>query len=223
MLDEALTRGFEVLVLTNAMQPLQRKKIKSGLLALLRRHGERLTLRVSLDHYSEELHDLERGKGSFDKALAGVDWLSENGFHINLAGRTMWNEDEERERRGYGDLVRAQGWKIDIDDPRQLILFPEMDETRDVPEITTRCWGILGVSPDAMMCAKSRMVIKRRGATTTQIVPCTLITHEPAFEMGTSLQEAARADGGMFTDGAVKLCHPHCARFCVLGGGSCSV
>jgi len=22
--------------------------------------------------------------------------------------------------------------------------------------------------------------------------------------------------------GAVKLNHPHCARFCVLGGGSCS-
>jgi hypothetical protein len=30
------------------------------------------------------------------------------------------------------------------------------------------------------------------------------------------------ADGGMFARGAVKLCHPHCAKFCVLGGGSCS-
>ena len=36
------------------------------------------------------------------------------------------------------------------------------------------------------------------------------------------LVEAARADGGMFASGAVKLCHPHCAKFCVLGGGSCS-
>jgi len=26
----------------------------------------------------------------------------------------------------------------------------------------------------------------------------------------------------MFDNGAVKLCHPHCAKFCVLGGGSCS-
>jgi hypothetical protein len=26
----------------------------------------------------------------------------------------------------------------------------------------------------------------------------------------------------MFEHGAVKLCHPHCAKFCVLGGGSCS-
>ena len=34
--------------------------------------------------------------------------------------------------------------------------------------------------------------------------------------------EAAAADTGMFDKGAVKLCHPHCAKFCVLGGGSCS-
>jgi hypothetical protein len=40
--------------------------------------------------------------------------------------------------------------------------------------------------------------------------------------MGSTLAEAARADGGMFALGAVKLCHPHCAKFCVLGGGSCS-
>jgi hypothetical protein len=40
--------------------------------------------------------------------------------------------------------------------------------------------------------------------------------------MGATLAEAARADGGMFAQGAVKLCHPHCAKFCVLGGGSCS-
>ena len=36
------------------------------------------------------------------------------------------------------------------------------------------------------------------------------------------LADAARAQGGMFADGAVKLCHPHCSKFCVLGGGSCS-
>jgi hypothetical protein len=26
----------------------------------------------------------------------------------------------------------------------------------------------------------------------------------------------------MFNHGTVKLCHPHCAKFCVLGGGACS-
>ena len=36
MLDDALARGFEVLVLTNAMQPMQRPQIKRGLLGAAR-------------------------------------------------------------------------------------------------------------------------------------------------------------------------------------------
>ncbi len=222
MLEDTLRRGFKALVLTNAMKPLQRPKIRQKMLALQKEHGDRLTLRISLDHYSRELHDRERGDGSFDKAVAGIDWLSENGFRLNIAGRTMWHEDEPAERQGYGDLVRARNWSIDTQDPAQLILFPEMDEKADVPEITTACWDILGIHPHAMMCATSRMVIKRKGATKPQLVPCTLIAYEEAFEMGHSLAEAAGADGGMFANGAVKLCHPHCAKFCVLGGGSCS-
>ena len=35
----------------------------------------------------------------------------------------------------------------------------------------------------------------------------------PAFELGATLAEAR---------GPVPLNHPHCARFCVLGGGACS-
>ena len=54
------------------------------------------------------------------------------------------------------------------------------------------------------------------------VVPCTLIPYDAAFEMGPTLAAAGEADGGMFAAGAVKLCHPHCSKFCVLGGGSCS-
>jgi hypothetical protein len=97
-----------------------------------------------------------------------------------------------------------------------------MDERAEVPEITTACWGILKMSPNDVMCAKSRMVVKRKGADRPVVLPCTLLPYSPAFEMGATLAEAARAQGGMFEDGAVKLCHPHCAKFCVLGGGSCS-
>ena len=47
------------------------------------------------------------------------------------------------------------------DDLVRLMLFPEMDARRDVPEITTACWGILHKSPDGLMCASARMVVKR--------------------------------------------------------------
>lgn len=72
------------------------------------------------------------------------------------------------------------------------------------------------------MCAGSRMVVKRKGADAPVVLPCTLLPYDLAFETGATLAEAARADGGMFALGAVKLCHPHCAKFCVLGGGSYS-
>ncbi len=98
-----------------------------------------------------------------------------------------------------------------------------MDGKRDVPEITTRCWAILKKNPGDMMCASSRMVIKRRGAEQPTVVPCTLIPYDSVFDMGATLAVAAEVDGGMFASGAVKLCHPHCSKFCVLGGGSCSV
>lgn len=222
ILEAALTRGFDVLVLTNAMLPMQRPRLKEGLLRMREAHGQRLTLRVSLDHYTQDLHETERGAGSWQRALDGVDWLAQAGFRLAIAGRTCWGEKEASERAGYQRLIAGHGWPIDAADHHQLMLFPEMDGHRDVPEITTACWGILKKSPSQMMCARTRMVVKRRDAAAPVVLPCTLLPYDPAFEMGATLAEAARADGGMFKDGAVKLCHSHCAKFCVLGGGSCS-
>jgi len=102
---------------------------------------------------------------------------------------------------------------IDAQDPAGLVLFPEMDEEADVPEITTACWGILNVDPADMMCASSRMVVKRKGAEKPAVLACTLLPYDARFELGTTLKEASSS---------VPLNHPHCARFCVLGGGSCS-
>ena len=73
-----------------------------------------------------------------------------------------------------------------------------------------------------MMCASSRMVVKRKGEPHPVVLPCTLLPYDERFEMAATLQDAAKVNGGMFNHGAVKLCHPHCAKFCVLGGGSCS-
>jgi len=222
MLGDALARGHSALVLTNAMQPMQRPRIKAGLLGLREAHGARLVIRVSLDHYGKAMHEKERGPDTYAKTVEGIDWLAGYGFALALAGRTYWGESERSLRDGYGRLAGARGWPIDANDPAQLVLFPEMDLRADVPEITTACWGILHKSPSEVMCASSRMVVRRKGAAHPVVLPCTLLPYDPAFEMGTTLAEAAGADGGMFASGAVKLCHPHCAKFCVLGGGSCS-
>ena len=210
MLEAALARGFNTLVLTNAMRPMM--KHAERLADLHARYRGRIIVRVSLDHYTETLHELLRGPHSWRPTLEGIGWLADQGFTVHLAGRTCWRESEDRLRAGYGRLFAGLGLEIDAHDVTQLTLFPEMDECLDVPEITSRCWGILGIEPGAMMCATSRMVLKRKGEEAPVVVPCTLLPYDESFELGRTLADAARA---------VKLNHPHCARFCVLGGGSC--
>lgn len=222
ILEAALERGFEALVLTNAMAPMLRPGATSRLLELRARFGGRLTLRVSLDHFTQALHEVERGPGSFEKAIEGLDWLSKNGFSVAIAGRTCWNEDEATSRSGYARLIAERRWPIDASDPRQLMLLPEMEQGYDGPEITTACWSILKLDPRSLMCANTRMVVKRRDADAPVVLPCTLLPYDEAFEMGATLAAASSRDGGMFDHGAVKLCHVNCAKFCVLGGGRCS-
>jgi hypothetical protein len=222
MARDALGRGLSVLILTNAMQPMQRPAIKKGLLSLKDQFGGRLQVRVSLDHHTQTVHEAERGKDTWQRALAGIGWLAAHGFNLAIAGRSRWQEDMEHARTGYGALFATRAWPISATNPAHLVMLPEMDETAPVPEITTQCWSILHKSPSEMMCASSRMVVKRRGADKPTVVPCTLLPYIEAFDMGTTLAQSAQADGGMFATGAVKLCHPHCAKFCVLGGGSCS-
>jgi Radical SAM superfamily/4Fe-4S single cluster domain len=222
MLDDTLSRGFSVLVLTNAMQPMQRPKIKAGLLKLHAAYGDKLTMRVSLDHHTQALHEAERGAKTWAKAIAGLDWLAANGFQMAIAGRTCWGEAETTARTAFAALIAQRSWRIDATDHQALMLLPEMDLNAEVPEITTACWGILKKTTSDMMCATSRMVVKRKGEAKPTVLPCTLIPYDQRFDMGTTLAESIAADGGMFDDGAVKLCHVHCAKFCVLGGGSCS-
>ena len=222
ILDETLRRGFDVLVLSNGMQPMLRPRIKQGLLTLKAAHGGRLKIRISLDHFTKLLHESERGQRSWAKVCEGLSWLAANGFNMAIAGRSCWGESEDEARAGYGALIAERGWPIDVNDPAQLMLLPEMDGRDDVPEITTSCWGILHKEPGDMMCATSRMIVKRKGAAKPTVLPCTLLPYDSAFEMGATLADAAQADGGMFDNGSIKLCHVNCAKFCVLGGGSCS-
>jgi hypothetical protein len=211
MLADVLSRGLKAMVLTNAMKPMH--KMKPALLALLARYGRNLTIRVSVDHYGRKLHEAERGARSWKPTIEGLCWLAAEGFDVHVAGRHFSDESEDQVRAGYATLFAGIGVPIDAHDPVALVLFPEMDATVDVPEITTACWGILKKSSDSVMCASSRMVVKRRGAERPAVVACTLLPYDPQFELGSTLAQSV---------GAVRLNHPHCAKFCVLGGAACS-
>lgn len=146
--------------------------------------------------------------------MKGLVWLSKNNFNIDIAGRTRWGEDEAELREGFSEFFKEHKISINAHNQKQLMLFPEMDERAEVPEVTTKCWDILNVSPDDMMCATSRMVVKRKEDDKPSVMACTLLAYDQQFNMGQTLKEADRS---------VSLNHPHCAKFCVLGGGACSV
>lgn len=213
ILTLSLDRGHPVLLLTNAMRPMMRPRVQEGIKGLIARFGDQLTFRVSLDHWSASFHDQERGEGGFEETCQGLDWLAAHGAKLAIAGRTLWGESQEASQAGFRTLVAERKWPIDVETPLSLVLFPEMDARVDVPEITPSCWGILGVDPKGLMCASSRMIVKRKGGAAPVVLPCTLLPYEPAFELGETLAGSL---------GHVRLNHPHCAKFCVLGGGSCS-
>ena len=211
MLEAVLSRGLDALVLTNAMLPL--RKLRAPMLALRDKFNERLTIRVSLDHHDPAIHEQERGRRSWAPALDGLIWLVRNGFRADVAGRRYTGESEQSLRDGFAALFARYAIPVDAHDPVRLVLFPEMEPERDVPEITTACWGLLHKSPDDVMCSASRMVVRRKDAASPIVLACTLLAYDPRFEMGTTLAEASAP---------VSLNHAFCASFCVLGGASCS-
>jgi len=211
MLDDVLSRGLDALVLTNAMKPM--RKLRPQLLALREAYGARLRIRVSLDHHSPAVHEAERGRRSWAPTIDGMVWLARNGFAMDVAGRRFSGEPETDLRAGFARLFADLDIPIDADDPVRLMLFPEMDVQRDVPEITTACWGILHKSPDDVMCASARMVVKHKDAAAPSVLACTLVPYDRQFDLGRTLADSARP---------VSLNHPYCASFCVLGGAACS-
>ena len=212
ILEDALATGRRVLVLTNAMRPMQKEK--AILLGLQQKYSSTLSLRVSMDHFTAERHEEIRGPRSFASTVAGLRWLADKDFSVAVACRLLWADESEQDlRSGFAILFAENGITVDAHNPHELVLFPEMDANAAVPEITEACWGVLGKSPRDIMCASSRMVVKHKGAATPSVISCTLLPYESAFNLGPSL-ETARRD--------VRLNHPHCARFCVLGGASCS-
>lgn len=97
-LDERLAAATAILpttVLTNAMvwSGERRRRLEA-----LPREG--LTLQISLDAATPELHDLHRGVGSFDRAIAGIRLAMELGFRVRIAatlGRDSTDAEKELE------------------------------------------------------------------------------------------------------------------------------
>ena len=208
MIKYSLDNGFKTLVLTNAMKPMMNNKKNLNKLNHLN-----LSIRVSIDHYNKDKHEQIRGPNSWEPMIEGLKWLSENKFNYCLATRLMWDEDEETTRKNFKKFVDQYQLILDVENKSQLVTFAEMDEKQDTPEITTECWDILNKNPDTIMCSTSRMIVKKKGDENPSVIACTLLPYKQEFDLGDTLKESMKK---------IYLNHPHCSKFCVLGGSSCS-
>ncbi len=207
IISTCLNKDRELLILTNAMQPLQNKKC----MLLNFQENKNLKFRISLDHYTKEKHEKIRGKNSWDKTINGVIWLHNNNFNISIASRSLY-ENEKLLRKGYKNLFEQLNLNLDVCNNNDLVLFPEMNNLTDTPEITTACWSLLGVNPNNLMCSNSRMIVKRKENNKTHIVACTLLPYTKEYDYGEDLNNSFKT---------TYLNHPHCSKFCVLGGANC--
>jgi len=208
IIDYSLSKNFKTLVLSNAMKPMINKKEE-----LLKLRNENLIIRVSIDHYTEEKHDLIRGAGAYKAMLEGLKWLNQNNFRYALATRLLWNESEAELRVNFRKFIEDNDLKLDANSKSELVTFTEMDEKQDTPEITTACWGILNKKPEDVMCSSSRMIVKKKNKITPTVIACTLLPYDENFDMGETLTNSMKK---------IYLNHKHCSKFCVLGGSSCS-
>jgi sulfatase maturation enzyme AslB (radical SAM superfamily) len=209
IIQGCLEKDLKVLVLSNAMKPLakRREEIK----ALSDKYSGKLTIRVSLDHYSEAGHDAERGQGSFAIALEQLKGLSADKIALNIAGRSFSEESKEEATQKYQSLFKENDIHIKQDG---LIIFPEMQlDDEKAPEITTKCWGLLNMEPSTLMCASSRMIVKKKAAPSATVIACTLLPYDDFFDYGPGLKQSFKP---------THLKHIYCSQFCVLGGASCS-
>lgn len=211
ILEFILRKGFDVLLLTNGYKAI--KKHHPALLGLRSMYGDSLKIRVSLDHHTKEVHEQERGEGTFEETVTNLKWLVDNDFVSSIAGRSLVKEDTAESLLNYQTLLYSRGINLPLKPGENIVIFPEMDEKHDVPEISIGCWDVLKKSPSDQMCSSERMIVKKKGSDNISIMPCTLLAYDEQFELGSTLKGAHRK---------VHLNHPFCAKFCVLGGASCS-
>ena len=92
--------GLERTILTNAMV-----FSRGNRRAMLEEMARSVVLQVSLDSATPDLHDAQRGKGSWAKAMTGIGEARDLGFRVRVAA-TLFDEDPDGVRALHARLER---------------------------------------------------------------------------------------------------------------------
>lgn len=197
------------LVLTNGTDPLLRRLNQ---LAPLIDAAHPIKFRISLDFVDPTQHDKDRGEGSFDKAIEGLQQLHRRGFAISVARHMEPDEDNAEVDAQFRALFRQSGLPEDL----HIVAFPDFavpGSHPQVPQITEHCMTHYQNAENRQnyMCAFSKMVIKHQGQ--MRIYACTLVDDDAEYDLGGSLREAMQH--------RISMRHHRCYS-CFAFGASCS-
>jgi len=192
---------FPATILTNGTLLIDR--IVDRLAGAGRNSTYSLEVRISLDATSEEENDRIRGKGSFEKALAGVACLEKAGFLPIVTSVQFKEENSRAELEAFERLLRSRG----IRKPRVkfLPLFRigrEEERSGGYEEnerITTEMLDLLG--PEQFLCSTARV------ATSRGVWVCPILLNEPDGRMGSTLEDSFRVFPLAY--GACSTCFRH--------------
>jgi uncharacterized Fe-S cluster-containing radical SAM superfamily protein len=200
ILEETLQRG-PATVLTNGLLLDARRCAK--LKALEGSSEYSLDLRISVDGWGPEDHDRIRGKGTFNRTMAGVRRLWEAGLNPVLTVTELAEGVASplgRER--FLEQLRGLG----ISKPRLKILSLFRMGAEERRERGYQPWERLEpgtqVDPEKLQCGSGRMV------TSQGVYVCPILIDFPAARMGRTLRETLRP---------FQLAYPACYTCHVLG------
>ncbi len=196
------------LVLTNGTQPLHKALPR---LATFRQSVYPLSFRISLDSPISQIHDSQRGQGSFVNAFKGLVQLHSLGFNVSVAHVESEELHLESTRKAYEALFVTHGLPKDI----PFVAFPNLLQPcakPEVPHISENCMTQYKsqMERESFMCNYSKMVVKKQDA--MSVYACTLVDDDADYDLGTSLAEAMKY--------RVMLRHHRCYS-CFVSGTSC--
>lgn len=189
----------------------------AALRGLHERFPGRLTLRITLESPHEVEHDAIRGCTTFAQTVETIRGLGAMGFvPIITAERPLLHEQTSEEIRGaYTALFSGMRIEVNLIENmlemgHQLVRMAGKGQNT-TPEvfITSKCFGILGKSPESLMCHFSRCIQKIDGA--LRYYPCPVIYDDERFDLGGTLEESFRR---------VYVAHKNCYDYCMRGSGA---
>jgi len=174
-------------VLTNGTQITAEKAER--LRKMQERSAHSIQFRVSMEGFDEESNDRVRGEGSFRKAVAGIQCLSQAGFSPILTVTRSWPEEDDAEmERQFVDFLKSN----EVANPRIKILpgfllgqLAESERQYSQEEyVTEKCFENFDITN--LQCAHSRM------ATGKGVYVCPILVDHDEARMGQSIEETLR-------------------------------